>query len=419
MERCAELALCSDDQEKITRFFCTPAMRAAHDKLRAWTETAGGSCRMDGAANLISRFEVLSPNSAIARNHDSKTTLLVGSHIDSVIDAGRFDGVLGVLMGLAVVEIANKLQLVLPFSIDVVAFSEEEGVRFASPYIGSRGLIGELTKDELQERDSNGTTVAEALRKFGCSVSTLPESTYRAHNAIAYIEPHIEQGPILEARGLAIGIVTGIVGQTRACLRFVGRAGHAGTVDMAARQDALTAAAEFILIVEKLGCDTAGLVATVGQINVVPNVANVIAGEVVVRLDVRHADDSLRKRAVQQLFDEAENIAKARRVASEVLWFNEKPASQFDSELMTTLADAARDSGQVDFRLPSGAGHDAAVMSGHIPTAMLFVRCAGGISHHPDECVSEIDVAVALEVLYRFVLRLAVKHQPTCSNAPI
>jgi allantoate deiminase len=417
MERCAELALCSDDQGKITRLFCTPAMRAAHDKLRAWMESAGGSCRVDAAANLICRFNSSSPDSAIAGTHDSTPTLLVGSHIDSVVDAGRFDGVLGVLMGLAVVEIADELQLVPPFSIDVVAFSEEEGVRFASPYIGSRGLIGELTADEMQECDSNGTTVAEALRMFGCSVLAPPGSTYRSHDAIAYIEPHIEQGPLLEARGLAIGIVTGIVGQTRAALRFVGRAGHAGTVDMAARQDALTAVAEFILSVEKLGRDTAGLVATVGQINVTPNVGNVIAGEVAIRLDVRHPDDSVRQRAVQQLFDEAENIAKSRQVASEVLWFNEKPASQFDAELTTTLADAARDSGQVDFRLPSGAGHDAAIMSRHIPTAMLFLRCAGGISHHPDECVSEIDVAIALEVLYRFVLRLAAKHQPACSNA--
>ncbi len=416
LERCDELARCSDEAGKVTRLFCSPAMHDAHGKLRTWMEEAECVCRIDGVANLIGRFECISPHPSVAGisnelNFQSEGTLLIGSHLDTVINAGKYDGVLGVLMGLALVEIAQQFGRALPFSIDVIAFSEEEGVRFALPYIGSLAMAGKLSEGDLQCRDAQGVTLAEALREFGGESQMLLEAGYRADNVVAYIEPHIEQGPVLEARNLPVGVVTGIAGQTRACLRFAGRAGHAGTVNMAERQDALTAAAEFILAVEKVGRAQAGLVATVGQLNVSPNVANVIPEEVDVRLDVRHAEDTIRVAAVRELIEIASRLAEKRNIKMEALWINEKSATHFDSDLMNTMADSIREAGQCDFRLASGAGHDAAVIAECFPTAMLFMRCAGGISHHPDESVDVADVAIALDVLFRFVEKLASKHR--------
>lgn len=422
MERCDALALCSDEPGRIARLFCTPAMRAAHDELRRWMEAAGMTCRLDGAANLIGRYRGAERASSAVSNESPIATkqpvLLIGSHIDTVVNAGRYDGVLGVLLGIALVEIAAELRLALPFSIDVVAFSEEEGVRFASPYIGSRAMVGELTAEELQDRDAAGVAAIEALRQFGIAVAAPPAAYYRPEDVVAYIEPHIEQGPLLEASNLPVGIVTGIAGQTRACLRFVGKAGHAGTVPMATRRDALASAAEFILAVERVGRDQPGLVATVGQLNTTPNVPNVIAGEVDVRLDVRHAEDAIRESAVKQLIDEATRAARGRNATLEVLWMQSKAAAQFDADTIAALEDSVREAGEHELHLASGAGHDAAVMARHFRTAMLFVRCAGGISHHPDEAVNEADVAIALKVLLRFIERLATELRSQSIRQP-
>lgn len=362
---------------------------------------AGLVCRMDPAGNLIGHRPPTNPTTR---------TLLTGSHLDSVVNAGRYDGVLGVLMGLALAEMANELQVSLPFAIDVIAFCEEEGVRFQTPYIGSRAIVGELTAELLARRDASGCTMADALRGFGGDPDRLHECGYDRGHVVAYLEPHIEQGPVLEEKGLPLGIVTGIAGQSRAVVTFRGQAGHAGTVPMAARRDALAAAAELIIEVERIGRRREGLVATVGMIEAKPNVRNVIPGEVRLTLDVRHLEDEVRRVAFEEITQAVARICSRRRLDQTIEWVQEEPALRCDLALASLLKQAVQEVGLQSFYLPSGAGHDAGVLSKHFPAAMLFLRCAGGLSHHPDEAVAEADVAIALDVLWRVVMKLAAKE---------
>ena len=380
-------------------------MQAAHEMVRGWMETAGMQCRLDPAGNFIGRWgragdeQIKSPTRS--------RVLLIGSHLDTVINAGKFDGALGVIMGLGLAEMMAETQPDLPFAIDVVGFCEEEGVRFQTPYIGSRAIAGGFPQELLERRDAEGVTVAEALKSFGGSPDRLSEAVYPPENVVAYIEPHIEQGPVLELQNLSVGIVTGIVGQSRATFQFTGRAGHAGTVPMDSRQDALVAAARFIVEVQEFAQARKGLMATVGHLEVVPNVANVIPAQVNVRIDMRHADDATRQSAFREITGRAEAIAERSGLKCDLLWVQEQRAVTFDSHCLSKLEQAFVDAGQKPFRMSSGAGHDAVVTSERFRTAMLFVRCEGGVSHHPDEIVSEDDVAVALDVLWRFVLGLA------------
>jgi allantoate deiminase len=338
---------------------------------------------------------------------DAAKALLIGSHLDTVANAGRYDGMLGVLQGLAVVELLAELAARLPFAIDVIGFSEEEGVRHRTPYIGSRALVGDLSAEFLNKQDAEGISVSEALKSFGCDLSRIDAAEYRAEDVVAYVEPHIEQGPVLEAAGLPVGVVTGIAGQTRARFQFVGKAGHAGTVPMGNRQDALTAAAQFIGQVEQLAQRREGLTATVGQVEVSPNIANVIPGDVQLSLDVRYLDDEAREAAFRELTHQAALIAEQREIEFDLNSTQHHPAVKCDAALSGRLREAVVVAGIKPMDLPSGAGHDAVMMARRFPVAMLFVRCAGGISHHPDESVTEADVAVALDVLWRLVMRLA------------
>jgi allantoate deiminase len=408
MERCDELAACTERSGEITRTFCSAAMRDAYAKLRGWMEVTGMNCRLDAATNLIGRFNP-PPPSASAKGEGATHTrvVLIGSHLDSVVNAGRYDGPLGVLMGLALVELLSERRQQLPFAIDVIAFCEEEGVRYQTPYIGSRALVGELNDELLSRRDAVGISMREAVRAFGGDPDQLANARYQSDQVIAYLEPHIEQGPVLELENLPVGIVTGIAGQTRASLQFVGRAGHAGTTPMAARQDALTAAAEFVLAVERLGRSHTGLVATVGQLKVCPNVGNVIPGSVQLRIDLRHIDDALREATFKDLLDQAHSLAGKRQLQFKLDWVQHQSAVACDSKCTDLLESSALETGIRSNRLASGAGHDAAVVARHFPTAMLFLRCAGGVSHHPDESLCEADVAAGLEVMWRFVSKLA------------
>jgi allantoate deiminase len=378
-------------------------MQAAHEKLRDWMESAGLEVRIDSAANLIGRLAAhrdgSSPDSA-------PLSLIIGSHLDTVVDAGKYDGALGVLMGLAVAELITQTESALPFSLDIIGFSEEEGVRYQTPYIGSRALVADLPAELLRKTDADGITMAAALRNFGCSPG-LPEAAYSGDQVVAYVEPHIEQGPVLELEGLPVGIVSGIAGQTRASFQFLGRAGHAGTVPMAARHDALAAAAQFIFEIEEFALTRPGLTATVGQIAVSPNVSNVIPGEVNLRLDLRHIDDEMREAAFRQITHQAAVIAEDRELEFDLTSVEHHCAVQCDAGLADLLEQSVEQCGIRRLRLASGAGHDAVIMSRKFPVAMLFIRCAGGISHHPDESVSETDVATALGVLWRFVMKLA------------
>jgi allantoate deiminase len=400
MARCDALAECTDRPGEISRFFCSPAMKAAHLLVREWMQGAGMNCRLDAAGNLIGRFS----------RGDVRPAILVGSHLDTVANAGRYDGILGVMLGIAVAQLARELNAELPFAIEVIAFSEEEGVRFQTPFIGSRALIGELSHDLLARTDADGIQMADALRRFECDPDELPLASYKVEDVVGFIEPHIEQGPVLEAANLPVGVVTGITGQTRASFQFVGRAGHAGAVPMNSRHDALVAAALFVAEVEKIARRQPGLVATVGQLAVRPNVSNVIPGEVTVAVDVRHQDDDIRDAAFREITHRAALIAQEREIEFDLLNSQAYKAVKCESHLQSLLEDAAAKTCIRVLRLPSGAGHDAAIVARRYPVAMLFVRCAGGVSHHPDESVGEADVAAAIEVLWQFVQNLATEQ---------
>jgi allantoate deiminase len=390
--RCRTLARVSDEDGLLVRAFGGPAMAEARALVGRWMAEAGMAVRVDAAQNLVGSIPGSDPGAG---------TFLLGSHLDTVRDAGAFDGPLGVLAAIAVVARLRAQDVSLPFGVDVLGFSDEEGLRFGTAYLGSRAVAGTLDAATLAVRDRAGVTVRDALGGDGAAASR------RGERLLGYCELHMEQGPVLEDRGAPVAVVEAIAGATRAEVRFAGRAGHAGTVPMALRRDAACAAAEFVLAVEAAARGTDGLVATVGQLSASPGAPNVVPGEAVASLDVRHADDEVRHAAVDALRRRAEKIGAARGVA--VAWSDrlDTPAVAMDRGLSDALARALRGAGQPDLRLASGAGHDAVALSAAMPVAMLFVRCAGGVSHHPDESVDAADVAVALDVLDRFLRTLA------------
>ena len=399
MLRCDELACCSDEPDMLARTFCSPAMREAHGLVSGWMAAAGMTTRVDAAGNLIGTY--LPPGC------DSQRRVMIGSHLDTVIDAGRYDGILGVMLGIATVEALRAADAALPWAVEVIGFSEEEGVRFGAPFIGSRALTGTLDVDLLGRIDASGKSVAEALAEFGSDIQALAECALASEDLVAFIEPHIEQGPQLEAADVPLGVVTAIAGQTRLTIAWNGPGGHAGTVPMGARSDAFTAACRWALAVEEVGRAIAGLVATVGRVVVEPNASNCIPRRVTLSLDVRHDDDVVRIAAVTQLVERAKEIAREGELEVSVQTLHEHAAVGMDLKLTNVLAAVVAADGAAASRLVSGAGHDAGVMAGVAPTAMLFVRCLGGVSHDPAESVSQHDVAAAIEALVCSVEALA------------
>jgi allantoate deiminase len=401
LERCDALARCSDEPGRITRVFCSPAMRHAHRLVIEWMKSAGMASRVDAAGNLIGTYH--------PPGCDPERRLIIGSHLDSVADAGRYDGVLGVMMGIAAVELLRDRSAALPWAIDVIAFSDEEGVRYGMPFIGSRSLAGTLDESMLALCDRDGVTMAEALGQFGAKpqADMLAECAIPAGSVVAYLEPHIEQGPLLELVQEPIGVVTAIAGQTRMTLEWAGQGGHAGTVPMAQRRDPLVAACRWTLSVDELGRATKGLVATVGRLEVDPNVPNCLPRRVTASLDVRHSDDDVRMGATQQLVQLAERIAQESKLAFRMQHDHEHAAIAMDAALTERLAGVIAAAGHEPQRLVSGAGHDAGVMAKVAPTAMLFLRSPGGVSHHPDEAVMQGDVTAGLAALVQFVEELA------------
>ena len=316
------------------------------------------------------------------------------------MQAGAFDGILGVVFGVAIVEILKGQHF--PFAIEVVGFSEEEGVRFGVPFIGSRALVGSVDAELLERRDTGGVSVGDAIRNYGLDPSRIGEAQVEA-GAVGYLEFHIEQGPVLDDLGLPLAIVDSIVGQSRLAVSFTGAANHAGTTPMAARRDALAGAAEWVGAVESLARDTPGLVATVGHIEALPGATNVIPGRCLTSLDVRHREDAARGAAVATLIELAKVIAARRGL--DVRWETrlDQPSTPMDPVLVATLERAVSRSGSSVHHMPSGAGHDAMIMARRMPVAMLFVRSPLGISHHPDETVIEDDVAAALAAGQQFL----------------
>jgi allantoate deiminase len=395
MAECRRIASMSEDPDRTTRRFLTLPVREVHALLRERMEAVAMTVSVDAAGNLRGMWQ---PPIATGKR------LMIGSHIDTVPNAGAFDGILGVTLALECVEIAQELKLPLP--IEIIAFSEEEGVRFGVPFIGSRAAAGRFDPALLKLKDAEGVTIEDAIRAFGLD----PGETDRAaidDDALGFLEVHIEQGPVLEAEGLQVAAVTAIVGQSRLTLTWTGHANHAGTTPMHLRRDALAGAAEWIVAAESLAQRTDGLVATVGHVDVEPNASNVIAGAVRVSLDVRHADDAACKSAVETLLAQAGAIAHRRHLVLQCARQMDQPAVPMDERLTAFLAEAIEAAGLTVKRLPSGAGHDAMVMAARMPTAMLFLRSPGGLSHHPDEIVLEEDVAAALEVIREFLKRVA------------
>ena len=402
MRQLSALAEISDEPGKITRTFASPAMRRANKLVAKWMCATGMKTRRDAIGNLIGHYAGGKPGAKM---------LLLGSHLDTVRNAGKFDGPLGVLLAIACVGDLHRQRSRLPFAIEVIGFADEEGVRFGTACLGSQVLAGHLNGRLLRREDANGVSLAEAIRNFGGDPARLKLARLNPRKLLGYLEAHIEQGPVLEKKKLALGVVTAIAGQTRERVHFAGRAGHAGTVPMALRRDALAAAAEFVLAVEALARQTRGLVATVGEIAASPGAGNVIPGDVRLSLDVRHARDSVRRSACATLKKVAHQIARRRKIRSATEVVHESPAVECAEQLSALLAHVVRRRQHALIRLPSGAGHDAAVMARIMPAAMLFLRCHHGISHHPDESVKVADVRIAYEVMSDFLQSLAARQE--------
>jgi allantoate deiminase len=398
MERCDALAAFSEEPGRLTRRFATEALRGASDAVGAWMAEAGMEVREDPAGNLVGRY---------AAGGEGQGALLLGSHLDTVRDAGRYDGALGVLAATAAVAALAERGERLPFAVEVYAFSDEEGTRFGTGYLGSAAVAGAFDPAWLERRDQDGVSMADALRAYGGDPDRLAEARRDGAELVGYVELHIEQGPVLEERGLPVGVVEAIAGQTRWDVELRGAAGHAGTVPMESRHDAACAAAELVLAVEETARERPGLVATVGELTALPGAANVIPGEARLSVDVRHADDAVRREALAVIAVEAERIAARRGLAVTSRPRFEHGAVRCSPELVTALESSVAASGVEPLRLVSGAGHDAVQLAGAMPVGMLFVRCAGGVSHDPAEAVAEDDVATALDVLGELLTKLA------------
>ncbi|MFL5760611.1 MAG: allantoate amidohydrolase [Thermomicrobiales bacterium] len=396
VERCRQLAVepFSEEPDRLTRRYGTPALRATQDAVAGWMAEAGLETWRDAAGNLIGRYE---------SDHPQAKTFLLGSHLDSVRDAGAFDGPLGVLVAVACVERFYRLGVRLPFAVEIPAFADEEGLRFHSSYLGSRALAGSLDDDTLALADPDGISVREAMREFDGDPDNLASARRDPADLLGYCEVHIEQGPRLEAEDLPVGIVTGITSQSRVALTFTGAAGHAGTVPMDLRRDALCAAAEFVLAAEATARTVPGLVATVGEIHAEPGASNVIPGEVTLSLDVRHVNNEVREAARTRLRQKAGEIAMRREVDHAWTVVQQTDSISCDVRLSGLLAEAIEAAGFPVEWLASGAGHDAVALYDLTPVSMLFVRCARGISHNPTESVDNEDVAVAIEVIDYFL----------------
>ncbi len=394
MQRLDELATCSDVAGELTRLYLSPAHKAAVAKVGGWMAEAGMAVHLDAAGNVVGRYEAAPPGAA---------TLLLGSHIDTVRNGGKYDGNLGVVAAIEAVAELHRAGQRRPFAVEVLAFGDEEGVRFPRTLNGSRAVAGTFDPAALDARDDQGTTLRDALIAFGADPARIPACARRRENVLGYVELHIEQGPVLEAEDLPLGVVTAINGATRAGFTVTGQAGHAGTVPMALRRDALAGAAEIVLGIERRCAGEADLVGTVGRIEALPGAVNVIPGETRFTIDVRAPRDAQRRDAFGDILAASEAIATRRRLTVVHTITYDEPAAVCDAALIEALEAALAAVGVRPRRLPSGAGHDALAMAALCPIGMLFLRCRGGVSHHPAESVTAQDVDIAVRALVTFL----------------
>lgn len=402
MDRCDALAEISETPGQLTRVYLSAEHLQANRLVGEWMTLAGMHSWVDSVGNVCGRYEGLD---------STAPALLLGSHLDSVRNAGRYDGPLGVLTAIEVVAHLHQNGIRLPMSIEVVGFADEEGTRFGVTLLGSRGLTGTWPEEWLQRTDAQGISLASAMLHAGLDPLNILQSR-RAPNAFcAYLECHIEQGPCLQAADVPLGVVTAINGARRLNCRFTGQAGHAGTVPMGQRQDALTAAAEWTLAIESIttarGCD---LVATVGHIEVPAGAVNVIPGQVNLSLDVRGPRDDLLNALLEALLEKAQQIAAHRGLTFDAEQFYSINATACDPDLQQRLVHSVTPLQGQPMLLPSGAGHDAIAIADCWPVGMLFVRCKDGISHHPLESVTVSDVAMATQAYINTILNFADVH---------
>jgi len=396
MQRCEALAQHSELPGGLTRVFLSPQSRAANELVLGWMREAGMSARLDAIGNACGRYEGERPG---------LPCLLLGSHLDTVRNAGKYDGMLGVVTAIECVHALNTENKRLPFAVEVIGFGDEEGVRFGTTLLGSRGVAGTFDAKVLAIPG-----FVEALRDFGLDPARIAEAAKKRNEVLAYAELHIEQGPVLEAEGLPVGVVTAINGFSRLRCVLHGEAGHAGTVPMRLRRDALAGAAECALAVERIGRSDPELVATVGRIEALPGAINVIPGEVAFTVDVRAPRDELREGAVQSILAAFEKIRGDRKLGIKVENLQSQGVAACAPWLMAQMENAVAAEGVRVMRLPSGAGHDGQAMQAIAGIGMLFVRCKAGISHNPAEAITEADAACGARVLERFIRDFA----PAC-----
>ena len=393
--RITELGAISESKAHLTRLFLTSEHRAAADLILGWMRDAGMRAHIDAIGNVCGRYEGERPG---------LPCLMLGSHYDTVRDAGEWDGPLGLITAISCVANLNRNGRRMPFAIEVVGFADEEGVRFASTLLGSRAVAGTFDESVLSARDQAGIALRDALKDFGLDPGHIGVAARRRRELLAYLELHIEQGPVLEEQQLPVGVVTAIAGATRLSARLTGMAGHAGTVPMALRRDALTGAAECIGAIEEFcRTDDGGLVGTVGYIHAAPGATNVIPGQVSFTMDIRAPTDQRRKRAVTDMVRRIEAIAKRRKLELQLNVTHENRTVPCAPWLKEQIAEAIAAEGFRVFALPSGAGHDGMAIIDVADVGMIFVRCRGGVSHHPDEHVELADADAGARVLLRII----------------
>ena len=402
LQRCESIARHSEQPDGVTRVFLSPEQHAVNELVLAWMAEAGMDTRVDAIGNVVGRYE---------GEHPGLPCLMLGSHLDSVRDAGKYDGILGVISAIECVADLHARNERLPFAIEVIGFADEEGVRFSVTLLGSRAVAGTFDGTVLDKADTGGMTMRDALVAAGHDPARIGAAARRADELLAYVELHIEQGPVLEAEGLPVGVVTAINGGNRFWVDIIGMAGHAGTVPMGMRRDAFAAAAECALAVERIARDLPEVVGTVGRIDVQPGAINVIPGQVRFSLDTRAPTDALREQAVAAMRGEFDASAARRDVTIVLTPIWAARTTLCSAGLQRQFAEAIHAEGVRVHHLPSGAGHDGMAMIAIAPVGMLFVRCRHGISHNPAEAVMGADVEIGARVLARFIAHFTPPHR--------
>ncbi|MCM3650384.1 allantoate amidohydrolase [Metabacillus litoralis] len=400
--RIEELATCSSTSVGVTRLPFTAESTKAEKLVEEWMKAAGMSVRKDSLNNIIGRYEGKDPSAPV---------LMIGSHLDSVIEAGKFDGILGVITGIEVVQTLQDNGIILDYPIEVVGFCDEEGVRFHSTFLGSKAIAGTFTAEDLERADEQGITIAEALKGIGIADPYAYKNASRTQEELlAYLELHIEQGPVLEKKNEPVGVVSGIAGATRFSFEIIGKPGHAGTVPVAIRQDALLGASDLISYIEKIAIQNEPLVATVGKLTVGPGASNVIPGLVTGTLDIRDLNVERKQKAIDAILTESKRVAEARGLQITFDQVMEADPVYCNEQMITLIEESISEQSGSVVSLVSGAGHDAMAMADVTNVAMIFVRCKDGLSHHPDEFVTVEDMGAGAKVLYSTVIKIATKQ---------